>query len=206
MAEKPTTDTEIYATCMADLRDRLKCIESLVPEASHEGDGRFILELIFLEFRKCLELIALGSLTANRRRYAEAHQKFHEHWRAKDILKELEKIHPDFYPKPITLLSKTVMPSGGNRIRYDVVKGALTKPEFERLYDATSEILHVRNPFSKKPNVIDIGYAVPQWIAKIKMLVRQHALLVVDGQCWICGVPERGNVWLRTANPDDRVR
>src|ERR1700731_738919 len=58
-------------------------------------------ELVFLQLRKILELLAFASLTANREKYAAAHKKFATFWRAKDMLQDLEKVNPDFYPRPV---------------------------------------------------------------------------------------------------------
>jgi hypothetical protein len=207
-AKADSPETQIYVGCMVNLRDRLDCIESLIPEAAKtDPHAMYFAELIFLQFRKCLEQIALGSLTANKTRYAEANAKFREHWKARAILEAVEKIHPDFYPKPVQLLSKSRQASGRNRLHYDVIKdGALTRADFIKLYDATAEVLHVRNPFSTKDPVISIGYSVQDWVARIRKLVQLHALILVTGQCWLVEVPPMGKVFVHTASPDPNVR
>jgi hypothetical protein len=94
-------DTKLYLKCMWEARDRISLISSVVARQITIGRDDFAAELIFLQFRKVLELIAFASLTANRVKYSAAHARFAEHWRAKDMLKELAKVNPDFYPMPL---------------------------------------------------------------------------------------------------------
>ena len=65
------------------------------------GDETFNIELVFVQLRKTLELIAFASLTTNKQKYSAAYANFATHWRVKDTLKALEKINPDFYPVPL---------------------------------------------------------------------------------------------------------
>lgn len=55
-------------------------------------------EVIFVQFRKSLEEVAFASLSANKDVYSAVHARFSLHWRANDMLTELEKVNPGFYP------------------------------------------------------------------------------------------------------------
>jgi len=98
-------------------------------------------------FRNIDDVIAFASLTANKAKYSVAHARFAEHWRAKDMLKELAKINLDFYPTPVE--GPQLQPSGV-KLFTGVRDGFLTKDDFVVLYDKAGDILHARNPFTSK--------------------------------------------------------
>src|SRR5882724_396089 len=98
----PTVDDDrkLYRNCMQEIRFRLSFVRDL---RKQNGTGSVVIdkELVFLQLRKMLELIAFASLTANREKYAAAHNTFSRHWKAKAMLEELAKLNPDFYPLPV---------------------------------------------------------------------------------------------------------
>jgi hypothetical protein len=190
-------DTERYLKCMWEVRDRINLISSVVARQVTVGREDFAAELIFLQFRKVLELIAFASLTANRAKYSAAHARFAEHWRAKDMLKELAKINPDFYPMP---LGSPVLQNGVKHCPA-VTDGFLTKDDFAVLYGHAGDILHARNPFTIKPLTVNIGYSVPQWVSRIQTLLGLHVMHLVDGKKWIVEVPGEGQIHVFPAEP-----
>jgi hypothetical protein len=192
-------DTKLYLKCMWEARDRISLISSVVARQITIGRDDFAAELIFLQFRKVLELIAFASLTANRVKYSAAHARFAEHWRAKDMLKELAKVNPDFYPMP---LKPPVLQEDGIKHFPAVTEGFLTKDDFEVLYGHAGDILHARNPFTSKSLTVNIGYTVPQWVSRIQTLLRWHVMHLVDGKKWIVEVPVgEGQIHVIPAQP-----
>src|ERR1700694_3086237 len=94
-------DTILYINCMEEVRDRINLVTTIVAHTVTTGREVFDIELVFLQLRKVLELVAFASLTANKEKYSLAHAEFTEHWKAKRMLQELAKINPDFYPIPV---------------------------------------------------------------------------------------------------------
>jgi hypothetical protein len=70
----------------------------------------------------------------------------------------------------------------------------MTRAEFEQLYDSCAEILHMRNPFSPKDPVTQIGYSVDEWVARIERLLTWHSVQLLDGSRWMAHVPPEGDV------------
>jgi hypothetical protein len=177
---------------MEEIRLRLNFVRDL-PARNGTTDK----ELVFLQLRKILELIAFASLTANREKYAAAHSKFSQHWKAKQMLEELAKVNPDFYPLPIQR----------PQMRDDGVKHCarvdefLTKDDFVSLYDVSSEFLHVGNPFSTKDPLIQMRYNVRQWLERIRALLALHVMRLVDGNLWVVEVPEQAPAKMWLAEP-----
>src|ERR1700688_4080893 len=92
------TDDEIYCNCMEELKHRIAVICSVLNGSISTTYPMFDSELMHLQFRKSLELIAFSSLTANKAVYSAAFEKFASHWNAKRMLEDLEEVNTDFYP------------------------------------------------------------------------------------------------------------
>lgn len=188
-----TPETVVYCNCMKKIRERIELVWSVVNAKITTGWLLFDTELVFIQFRKILELIAFSSLTANKDKYALAHAKFSEHWRAKRMLEEVEKLNPDYYPVP--LAAPEMLPNGRKHLT-PLSDGFLTKPEFEFLYDKSSEILHERNPFSALDPVIEIRLSAAQWASRIQRLLSFHLVNLVDASKWVVSIPADGEVTL----------
>jgi hypothetical protein len=107
---------------------------------------------VALQLRKMLELIAFGSLVANQQAYSAAYTKFAENWNARLMLRDVERLSPDFYPKPVV-----EAPSADPKVRHNLVdRGSdfLSRDEFEKAYEKCGAILHADNPYGSK---VDYG-------------------------------------------------
>lgn len=191
MADKaPNADALIYVKCMDKVRNRIAAIKWLVATTRFFKSEHYLLpEAIFVQFRKILELIAYSSLSAHREKYAEAYKNFENHWKAKAMLDAVEQLNPEFYP--IALLPPTK--TGDNSWMFPGYQdGALTRADFEKLYDACGDILHMKNPFSAKNPVTDIGYSVDEWVVRIEKLLTWHSVELLDDGRWLCYMPPDG--------------
>ncbi len=167
----------------------------------HRDD--FAYEFVAIQFRKILELIAFSSLTANKEKYAQLHKVFETHWHAERILKDLDKINPEFYPKP-TSVSKT----GDNTFhaehavaKNDGVDTPLTRLEFAFLYEVSGKTLHVPKPFQDNFS-IDFKYHPSVWAKKIALLLDTHMIkLVDDGGYWLVMMNGGGKAHAYTLSP-----
>jgi hypothetical protein len=121
-----------YCNCMAQIRQRISLIQRVLDRTTPTGEEVFDIEIIFVQFRKILELIAFSTLTANKEKYSIAHANFALHWNAKSMLSAVEKLNPDFYPVPHGL--PEILPTGVKNIT-GLAEGFLTKKDFELLYD-----------------------------------------------------------------------
>ena len=191
-------DTAIYVTCMEKVRERINIIQTIQRGNITTGIEYLNSELIFVQFRKVLELIAFASLTANREKYTEAYADFQRDGRAKKILAKIEKLNPDFYPVPLG--EPTPDASGHPNVFHfnrPAPHEALTRSEFETLFDLSSEILHMRSPFSTKDSATNIIYPVERWVLKIQKLLTVHMMHLVDTSMkWIVRIPREGPVLL----------
>ena len=158
---------------MEAVKARIALLDNLAKGSVSLGDARHNWELVALQLRMTLELIAFSSLCVTRDAYATAHSNFREHWNAKRLLGEIGKIHPGFYPKPVRFTG-----AEQGEVRFsELPDGFLTKDEFVRLYDACSKTIHTANPFGElRP--IDFERSLPEWFAEDPNSSRRARLYV----------------------------
>src|SRR3546814_13621578 len=92
-------DTMPYVKVMEEIKRRTFVINAcLEDETNLTGPPR--VELAALQLRMTLELIALGSLAANKELFELQSMRFEKHWHQSEIIKDLEKLNPSFYTVP----------------------------------------------------------------------------------------------------------
>jgi hypothetical protein len=193
------TDIQIYTNSMARIRERIDFIADMNTNKIEVGSTAFKAELMFVQFRKILEEIAFSTLAANRDEYEKLHANFAVHWKAKAILKELRALNPDFYPVP----HKPPVKTGGKTFFGSVQDGFMTPDEFVTLYQASSEVIHTRNPYKGGDPTIRAKYTVAEWIKRIQKLLTWHRAQLINGSVWVVNIPPTGhvNVWAGAPNP-----
>jgi hypothetical protein len=192
------SETEIYADYMTGVRMRVEQIKNTMAIESMPEFAKA--EMVFLQFRKSLELIAFASLAANKDAYAKAYPTFAEEWKAKRILEKIGKINPDFWPMA---LNEPEVISPGNKYFSRPEGGFLTQEEFVALYQISSEVLHTRNPFTGKDLTINTKYSVEEWISRIQRLLTWHQVRLLSGTLWVVRIPDQGEVEVWPAAPLD---
>jgi hypothetical protein len=188
----PRQNTVIYCDCMAEVRQRMEAIRDILPEiTSDHGDDVFMSELVFLQLRKVLELIAFASLTANSELYVQVRKDFENEWNIKKVIERLERINDRFYPVPI---QKPVTLGNGMKEVRSIDTGYMTKRQLVFLYNACSNVIHIRNPFQKRNPITHFGYHITTWLERIETLTALHLVNLADDGLWIVEVPDEGVV------------
>lgn len=191
-----------YCNCMQEVRDRLALVDAVGEHRIGTSAQVYDVELVFLQIRKCLELIAFASLIANKDKYSVAYTNFASHWKAKQMLECIEKLNPNFYPVPVE--PPKLLDNGVKHLEL-VLNGFLTRSDFVTLYEKSSEILHSRNPFTTKDQVVKLGYSTKEWVSRIKFLLKLHVTHLVDESVWIIQIPDEGQVKGYSAKPRSLV-
>ncbi len=148
-----------------------------INNATHIPNGLpppLVREYCFLQLRMLCELVALGCLVAHSDIKETQTKSFQKTWGADEILKRLEKLHPDFYPVPV---KPTFGPSSVHL--ENIESGFLTKSELIKLYGTCGDVLHkgnLRNLISSKTpaqtNFLDIN----NWGQKMLNLLSAHRI------------------------------
>lgn len=190
-----------YVAYMTELRERINRIDKIISGHSPMRNEAWDTEVVCLLLRKSLEHMVFASLIAQRDAYTNVFSDFMTHWNAKRLLKKLEQVHPDFYPKPVAF--PTVYPGPINHL-LDVEDGYLTKDDFVTLYDVCSQVIHTRNPYQPGPWVIDTQRPLSEWANRLKRLLDVHYLRLagVPG-VWVVQMvhPNDGKVHVFTCEP-----
>lgn len=175
----------LYAAQMEEIKKRtdvVKCFLARQCTAHYDVPSA---ECVALQIRKILELIALASLVVNKAEYAAHHEKFAEHWKAKDILDNIKRVNPRFYPVP----TKQHQRSDGVFDNIKIDTGFLTVDNFKTLYDQCCKLLHIRNPFSKSAmgDAQQFMNDASIWMNKIRTLLNHHEIILAGrDQLVIC--------------------
>ncbi len=188
---KPRADKEQlevvarYCGCMEEIKLRTEVLEGFLTGKMSAKYLPPTVECECLQFRKILELIALGSLVAHKEEYSRQRGNFAQDWHAARILQGIEKINPAFYPVP----TRQVLDPATGRVRAteDVKEPYLTRNDFVVLYDKCSNLLHAANPFGRAKDYEGFARSAIPWLSKIKTLLNHHQIQLADKdtQLWV---------------------
>jgi hypothetical protein len=180
--QKQIAASVLYANLMEEVKIRISAID-----AGTSGLVRlqapFIREFCFLQIRMICELIALGCLAAHGD--ITTSTKLRKEWAADKIMEELEKLHPEFFPRAMRQGR-----DADNHHTMEPVDGTLTKPQLLKLYHECGEVLH-RGSIKKllKAN-IPIQVNFPEITAraqKLNDLLEVHIVSMLGGDMhFIC--------------------
>jgi hypothetical protein len=168
----------IYTSIMEEAKFRALSINTLTGSkiALHVV---LLRESCFLQLRMLCELIALGCLVAHGDIEETKAPALQKSYNAGDIVKSLEKLHPNFYPVP----RKPVFSPG--HLHMDDYDGEfLTKGELLTLYGRCGDVLHrgslrrLLDPRKLPPaDLVDIQH----WGQKILNLLSFHTISRIGG-------------------------
>jgi hypothetical protein len=134
-------------------------------------------EFCFLQLRMLCELIALGCLIAHGD--IEETKALQNSYHAGDIVKRLEKLHPNFYPVPRKPIFN---PSHVHMADYD--GNFLTKIELLRLYGICGNVLHkgkLRNLLNPQQLPASDYQDIQRWGQNILNLLSFHTISRIGG-------------------------
>src|SRR3546814_7119876 len=159
-----------YVKVMEEIKRRTFVINAfLEDETNLTGPPR--VELAALQLRMTLELIALGSLAANKELFELQSMRFEKHWHPSEIIKDLEKLNPSFYPVPFKAKDRDC----NGVIKHDAVAGEyLTKDELVKVHGICGNVLHARNRFGKPIDHESVAKDIAGWIEKVIRLPNSH--------------------------------
>lgn len=171
----------LYAWLMEEAKQRLFAIEDMA-QLEDKIPAALIWEFGFLQLRMLCELVALGCLVAHGDIKAAQTRKLQKEYAADRILAQLEKLHPDFYPRPVRLAE------AGPPSRFDYLdKAYLTKSDLLRLYAKCGQELHRGSLHRLRTTNDEIdwkAYAneLADWTYKVMDLLKLHSIFLLDGE------------------------
>ena len=163
---------------MEEIKRRTLVVSRLLNRELTTGYKMTDTEMIYLQLRKVLELIALGSLIANVDEYSRQQKKFAQHWHAARILDDLHVVNPNFYPVPgVQVKDET---TGKIKAVDTPKKPFLTKADFVTLYEMCGGILHAENPYGQPRDIAKYEKEMDAWLDKTVTLLNHHQIQLLD--------------------------
>jgi hypothetical protein len=101
VSDEKEPDIGKYCYQMEEIKLRINVVSSFLYGQSSAVYAPATVECVCLQIRKILELIAFASLIANKEACTKVFAKVSKAWNAGELLKELERVNPDFYPVPV---------------------------------------------------------------------------------------------------------
>jgi hypothetical protein len=169
-------DIAKYVELMEEVKRRMVVVNALLVETPVLPYRAAAIESTYLQLRKVLELIAFGSLVANRDEYSKVYTEFAKSWNARQLLRNLERINPEFYPRA---LLATPGQTPNVKVHFVDKPDSLNKVEFLKLYKNVGAMLHARNPFATKLDYEHYASSASTWRDKIIALLDTHMFHLV---------------------------
>jgi hypothetical protein len=186
-----TTHIEKYAATMKEVKLRMEVISLFLSGQLAAHYLPTTVETIGLQFRKVFELIAFASLSANRQRYSSVYADFTKHWEAAKLLKNLQRINPNFYPKPVIEV-QTDRPPALHALE-ERQQDYLTQNELIKAHGRCGALMHGANPFGKSIEYESYQRRFPIWMARIMNLLNNHQIhLAGETGFWLIHMQEEG--------------
>jgi hypothetical protein len=183
-----------YCDLMEEIKRRISVIDFFLSGKGHALYQPPTLESVTLQLRKVLELIAFGSLVANKEAYEAVYSKVSKAWNAGDLLAELERVNPHFYPVPVTQEQDKESGAWKHKAR---APDYLAKTDFKEVYGRCGVMAHAANPFSKGIDYTYYQAKLPLWRGQIINLLNIHEMVLVGNPATY--------VVMMTVDGDDRV-
>lgn len=184
---------------MDEARQRLEALKDAV-EAHESWVPRILREFCYLQIRMLCEQIAVGCLIA----HGEiTNKRTLKNWSIPDVIRAMEEINPDFYPKPVVF-----GPNNQVNQRKDG-RPYLSKAALVALWQTSGNYLHRGSAFNvmredaSGPDV-DLDRIIAD-VAKIKNLLEQHIISSGDQSRHLIvalssvAVGRRAQIWVATA-------
>lgn len=174
--EKPI---EMYLKAMYEFKQRILFVGSMCENIYMVKKAANIIDIenICLQIRKLLELIAMSSLIMNKQAFQQAGEKFAKMWNAKYILKDIKRIHSEYFP--ITISGVLKEDENGHSVMDEIDYEVLTEDTFCKIYDKCGKALHVPNPFSVDDNIIkEFWDVIPKWLDLILLTMEKHIVFL----------------------------
>ena len=138
-----------------------------------------------------LELVALASLAANKELFEQQSLRFEKHWHPAEIIKDLDRINPRFFPVPFNAGDPDEQ---GVRNHEPIAKGCLTREQLVEVHGRCGNILHARNPFGKAIDYQAFMSDIMTWTNKVVALLSNHEIwLLGDEHFYVVHMTEENN-------------
>jgi hypothetical protein len=145
---------KVYLHCMVEIKERLGVVEKFrqIPM-----QALFVNEACYLQLRYICELVAIGCLVAQGD--YETQRTFREEHSPPKIFAALKRLHPHFFPQPMTITSSP----GSHHFEANNKPDAYTEDQVANLWATSGDHLHrasitsyIKKTFAPPPDLASI--------------------------------------------------
>ena len=167
MKQAENLDIGQYYNLMEEVKTRIESVNQLMELPGITN--LTLVESISVQLRKLLELIVFSSLVSNKDLWHRSQKELQSSQNINNKLRELKRLHPNFYPKPVDMRQITL----GDAPR-DRADGFLSEDILINVYGQLGNILYAENPLGNSTDYRYFMDAVPEWITQVENLLKCH--------------------------------
>ena len=160
-------DIAQYCSLMEEVKSRVESINRLMAMPGITIQTR--VESVCLQLRMLLELIVFSSMVSNKDVWRKSRKELQGSQDISKKVRELNRLHPKFYPKPVDLEA-----SAPGEEPVDRTEGFLNEGRLIEVYGRLGNILHAENPLGKETDFRFFIDAVPGWLSEVINLLECH--------------------------------
>ena len=166
-------DIQQYCDLMEQTKRDLNSAINLMGTTSVDIETR--VRTVGVQTRMILENIAFAALVSNKDTSGKSPEEMKKLWNPREIFKDIEKVHPEFFPKPV----KISRPHSGRDNPLALrTEGVLNREKLLQAYRELNALAHSRNPLDEP---IDYKYfmeKIPTWLDEIFNTLETHQVML----------------------------
>ena len=128
-----------------------------------------------VQTRMILENIAFAALVSNKDSSGKTPEEMRKLWNPREIFKDIEKVHPNFFPKPVKIKPQNQGRDTPFAIRTDSV---LTREKLLHIYRELNPLAHSRNPLDEPIDYNHFMDKIPAWLGEIFNTLETHQVML----------------------------
>ena len=170
--KKYTSEMEVIKLRTTQIFTALSKFEYLEPAVEYKA----------LQLRKIIEQIILASLITNADEYKAQYNRLEKEWNAKNIIRDLERLNPDFFPRPVM-----------NRTDYIIEdkQPVISSQQMVDAYKKMGKYLHSKNPFdTARWDYREVSDFIDDFTRRIIYTLNNHNVTLLGGDVFLNVVME----------------
>ena len=166
-------DIKQYCDLMEAIKKDLDGAIALIASASVPIEPR--VRAVAVQTRAILESIGYAALVSNKDASGKSHDEMKRMRSPKDIFRDIEKVHPHFFPKPVEIRSPA---KGGNSPFFSKTDGVLTREKLLQIYRELNPLAHSTNPLDEPVNYDYYLEKIPVWLDEVVNTLLIHQVML----------------------------
>ena len=166
-------DIQQYRSLMEQLKKDLKGATDLMETTSVDMETR--VRAVGVQTRRILENVAFAALVSNKDALDKSSEEMGNLWNPREIFRDIEKVHPDFFPKPVRIRD---LNKGKDRPFTVRTEGVLNREKLLQIYRELNPLAHSWNPLDEPVDYDYFMEKVPVWLGEIVNTMETHQVML----------------------------